>query len=206
MSIVRRRAESGGRGHREGFRTARSTLAFQPRGNETVGTDEDAANAMLFGPVDEAGIVALQGQGLRSFAGPTLLRENEARVQRREDPVVAAGQHQGGIGLEPERNPLVAGEKLIELAFALRGPDFRLRRHLADQASLPLAVKTLRWMAGGGKKPPRAMKARKRLDMLRQAKTQSRTAPTIWLVGMIREPSRRETSTIWRTTGARSTS
>ena len=50
------------------------------------------------------------------------------------------------------------------------------------------------------------MKARKRLDVLRQAKRASRATPTIRLVGMMREPSRRETSTILRTTGARSTS
>ena len=79
---------------------------------------------MLFGPVNEAGIVALQGKGLRTLRGPDAVQRNEARVQRGEDPVVAAGQHQGGIGLEPKRNPLVAGEKLIELAFALRGQTF----------------------------------------------------------------------------------
>ena len=125
--------ESRGRGHCEKAQDREVGVCFQPGGNETVGTDEDAANPMLFGPVDEAGIVALQGKGLRTFRRPDAVERNEARIQRGEDPVVAAGQHQGGIGLEPERNPLVAGEKLIELAFALRGPDLRLRRHLADQ-------------------------------------------------------------------------
>src|SRR5271169_6332980 len=61
-------------------------------------------------------------------------------------------------------------------------------------------------MAGRGTTPPRPIKPRKRRERLRQAKIESRAAAIARFVGMMIDPSRRETSTILRTTGARSTS
>ena len=91
------------------------------------------------------------GKGLRALRGPAPFRANEARVQGVEDREVALRQHGDGIGLESEREPLVAGEELVELGFPLRRSRLSAEAPSGRSARrLPLAAKALRWMAGGG--------------------------------------------------------
>jgi hypothetical protein len=85
----------------------------EPRGDEVVGADQDAANLMLAGPCHQAGIVALHGQ--RPPAERLPIHADEARIERIEDGEVALPEHGDGIGLEPEREPLVAGEQPVAM-------------------------------------------------------------------------------------------
>ena len=108
---------------------------------------------MLFGPGDEARIVALQRQGLWASGRP--IQANETRAQSVEDREVALRQHGDGIGLESEREPLVAGKEPVELSLPLRRSHYRLRRHLADQRVFPARCQSAA-MDGGRRNDPAA--------------------------------------------------
>jgi hypothetical protein len=176
-------------GKSEGSEGRNVLVRVEPGGNEPIGANENSPDLMPLGPVGKAVVDVLQRQ--RPCVLDATVQTNKSCLEGAKNSQVTGGQHGDRIDSDAERQPLMTRKERIKRLVPLRRIDGRLGHHLTDQ--------------GDGKTPPRPMKARNLLDRLRQANSRSRAAAVIWFVGMINAPRRRETSTIFRTTGARST-
>ena len=98
----------------------RDRRSVQPRGDEAVGADENAADAVLSAEAMALGCCTGGRKGPGALGRTDAVHADEPRAESIENREVAAGQHRGGIGLESEREPLMAREEAVEPRFAVR--------------------------------------------------------------------------------------
>ena len=163
---------------------------------------------MLSGPGDEFGIAALQDRCVgRSCWADGVQSDEAARLAPSRIAEVSPGQHRRRVSPNPKREPLVAAEEPVELSFR------RAKTSLSAAAPSGRSARLLPARGEGaamnGRRRHDAPAADKGAEAARQIEAgENRVAGggDARFVGMMIDPSRRETSTILRTTGARSTS
>ena len=190
----------GGQGGGEELKNVEVPAGGEPGGDEAVRPHQKPADVAAPRPVGERRIIAADRQGPPVPRGTVEADKAGAESLDRAPTSWSPDRlRRRGRAIDGSQGSDRAAKRRAPLRPSAAAPSARWR-------SRSPPVKALRWIAGGGTTPPRQMKVRNRLERLRQAKIESRAAAAIRFVGMMTAPSRRETSTILRTTGARSTS
>ena len=163
-------------------------------GDESIWTHEKALDPLALRPFEEGSVVAAQAS-VDSPAGPlTQIKRapSRSRISRSR-----ARHLRGGVDRR-RRARATDGSRASGRAAPFSSADVSSGCGCIWPmiVSLPLPVRALRAMRGGGKTPPRLMKARKPQRQVETGERGVASPATTRLVGMMTAPSRRERSTI----------